>query len=168
MVTDVEYRLESKHKIVNRNGYIQPQPAFLSRSRIYVIYNHTAASFPVYVGTAEIVQTRFTERINAIRALGFQSPCTDPIHVMVFQMLVNNKPSTPGNQGKSNGIDVEHIFIRAYTTLVKVSVRNISKTGTYTNTHGTPLQLSWTDPNGVGWVGPGGIGSYTIPKGGSL
>lgn len=161
----INYNYVSIHTINYNNGNINAVYALPQASRLYVIVNGTTGH-PVYIGTADNVQNRFTPRLEAMRELGFNQNALNPIQVLVIQTQVNGVNTTPGNTGIAGGIDVEHLLIRTYMGHLNLPVRNIQKTAAFQNASGQ--RIDWTLTNNAGIVNFGGPYAYHLNNGTQL
>ena len=103
---------------------------------------------------------------SALREVGFDQPTVAQALIMVIQIQVNGANATPGNDGISGGIDVEHLLIRTYIRHIGVNVRNIQKVGPFQNSTGELLR--WSLVNNAGIDGFGGPYDYTLANGATL
>lgn len=150
MPVNVQLVMHKSHQIRKNQGFVQCVPALESQGRLYAVLN-TTTSRHVYIGTASNLQSRFTERIAAVRELGFNNAAINPITIYAIRVIIDGHPRQPNNLGIAGGIDVEHLLIRLHINQ-GVSVRNISKLIQYTNNTGTVMNLSLTTSPAVGAV----------------
>ncbi|MEO0387212.1 MAG: hypothetical protein AAF281_06735 [Pseudomonadota bacterium] len=153
MPRNVTFHYKSHHTYTKQNGYIFPAPALPRASRLYVIYNSGKDRHPYYIGTAQDVQHRFDTRSKAIRDLGIKNDELARIQIAVVQILVNGRATTPGKTGVAGGIDVEHLLIRIYSQIGNFGLRNMSKTGIFSNVAFRRLDYYFTWDAGLDFSG---------------
>lgn len=105
-----------------------------------MIHNSTTSRH-VYVGTAANLQHRFSERIAAVRELGFNNAAINAITIHVYRVQVNGRSHQPNNLGVAGGIGVEHLLVRLHMTR-NIPVRNMNKTAAYLNNSGNIINLT--------------------------
>lgn len=160
-MANIIFDYEATHRLIrNVNGYVTIQPALPNRSRLYVIFNDST-NRTVYVGTAESVQDRFKDRIDAVQHLGFSQSQLDAIFIAVIHITFDGKNTPPHDDGKAQGVDVEHLLIRTYITPLGCLVRNTLKTEQFLNKSGQTL--TWELKNSAGIANFGGPYNYKLP-----